>query len=167
MICDSTNVFSIGRSGSEMDVRKNLLKIFERLKKRIIVTCFASNVARMETIFFCAQKTGRQISLVGRSMHRIFKAARQCGYLKNVIEPILVSEIDPGWRFVTNPPAVNCLKSVHWITNSHLATKLSKSPEWAADITRGSVSSRLVYWTVQWEWDPIIQTSCQKKGNVN
>ena len=88
MICDSTNVFSIGRSGSEMDVRKNLLKIFERLKKRIIVTCFASNVARMETIFFCAQKTGRQISLVGRSMHRIFKAARQCGYLKNVIEPI-------------------------------------------------------------------------------
>ena len=88
MICDSTNVFSIGRSGSEMDVRKNLLKIFERLKKRIIVTCFASNVARMETIFFCAQKTGRQISLVGRSMHRIFKAARQCGYLKDVIEPI-------------------------------------------------------------------------------
>ena len=88
MICDSTNVFSIGRSGSEMDVRKNLLKIFERLKKRIIVTCFASNVARMETIFYCAQKTGRQISLVGRSMHRIFKAARQCGYLKDVIEPI-------------------------------------------------------------------------------
>ena len=88
MICDSTNVFSIGRSGSEMDVRKNLLKIFERLKKRIIVTCFASNVARMESIFFCAQKTGRQISLVGRSMHRIFKAARQCGYLKDVIEPI-------------------------------------------------------------------------------
>ena len=88
MICDSTNIFSIGRSGSEMDVRKNLLKIFERLKKKIIVTCFASNVARMETIFFCAQKTGRQISLVGRSMHRIFKAARQCGYLKDVIEPI-------------------------------------------------------------------------------
>ena len=88
MICDSTNVFSIGRSGSEMDVRKNLLKIFERLKKRIIVTCFASNVARMESIFFCAHKTGRQISLVGRSMNRIFKAARQCGYLKDVIEPI-------------------------------------------------------------------------------
>ena len=88
MICDSTNVFSIGRSGSEMDVRKNLLKIFERLKKRIRVSGFASNVARMESIFFCAQKTGRQISLVGRSMHRIFKAARQCGYLKDVIEPI-------------------------------------------------------------------------------
>ena len=88
MICDSTNVFSIGRSGSELDVRKSLYNIMISLKKRIIVTSFASNVARMETIFYCAEKTGRQISLVGRSMHRIYKAARQCGYLQNVIEPI-------------------------------------------------------------------------------
>ena len=88
MICDSTNVFSAGRAGSELDVRKNMLKVTERLKKRIIITSFASNVARMETAFYCAEKTGRQISLVGRSMHRIYKAARQCGYLKNVIEPV-------------------------------------------------------------------------------
>ena len=88
MICDSTNVFSAGRSGSELDVRKNLFNIMDRLKKRIIVTSFASNVARMETVFYCAEKTGRQISLVGRSMHRIYKAARQCGYLKDTIEPI-------------------------------------------------------------------------------
>ena len=88
MICDSTNVFSMGRSGSEMDVRKNMLNIIQKLKKRVIVTSFASNVARMESVFYCAEKTGRQISLVGRSMHRIFKAARECGYLKNVIEPI-------------------------------------------------------------------------------
>ena len=88
MICDSTNVFSAGRAGSELDVRKNLLKVFQRLKKRIIVTSFASNVARMETVFYCAEQSGRLISLVGRSMHRIFKAARQCGYLKNVIDPI-------------------------------------------------------------------------------
>ena len=88
MICDSTNIFSFGRSGSEETVRKSLLKIMGRLKKKIIMTSFASNVARMETIFHCAEKTGRQISLVGRSMHRIFKAARKCGYLKNVVEPI-------------------------------------------------------------------------------
>ena len=88
MICDSTNVFSEGRSGSEQDVRKSLYNIMSRLKKRIVVTSFASNVARMETVFYCAEKTGRQISLVGRSMHRIYKAARQCGYLKNIIEPI-------------------------------------------------------------------------------
>ena len=88
MICDSTNVFSAGRSGSELDVRKSMLNIMSRLKKRIIITSFASNVARMESAFYCAEKTGRQISLVGRSMHRIYKAARQCGYLKNTIDPI-------------------------------------------------------------------------------
>ena len=88
MICDSTNVFSVGRAGSEQDVRKSLLNIMSRLKKRIIVTSFASNVARMESIFYCAEKLGRQISLVGRSMHRIYKAAKQCGYLKDIIEPI-------------------------------------------------------------------------------
>ena len=88
MICDSTNVLNHGRAGSEADVRTNLLKLMSNLKKRIIVTSFASNVARMETIFYCAEKTKRQISLVGRSMHRIYKAAKQCGYLKNVISPI-------------------------------------------------------------------------------
>ena len=59
-----------------------------RLKKKIIVTSFASNVARMESIFYCAEKIGRQISLVGRSMHRIYKAAKKCGYLNDIIEPI-------------------------------------------------------------------------------
>ena len=87
MVCDSTNVFSMGKAGTELDVRKSLLNIMGSLKKRIVMASFASNVARMETAFYCAEKTGRQISLVGRSMHRIFKAARQCGYLKNVIEP--------------------------------------------------------------------------------
>jgi len=88
MICDSTNVFSPGRAGSELDVRKSLLKIMEHQRKRIIVTSFASNVARMESIFYCAEKIGRRISLVGRSMHRIYKAAQQCGYLKDLIEPV-------------------------------------------------------------------------------
>ena len=88
MICDSTNVFSIGRAGSEADVRKSMLKVMSQQKKRILVTSFASNVARMETVFDCAKKIGRNISLVGRSMHRIYKAARQCGYLQDVIEPM-------------------------------------------------------------------------------
>jgi len=88
MICDSTNVFSIGRAGSELDVRKNMFNVMSRQKKKILVTSFASNVARMETVFFCAEKIGRHISLVGRSMQRIYKAARQCGYLQNVIEPL-------------------------------------------------------------------------------
>ncbi len=88
LVCDSTNVFSIGRAGSESDVRKNLIKIMGRLKKRILVTSFASNVARMETVFVAAEKSGRAVSLVGRSMHRIYKAAKNCGYLNKINEPI-------------------------------------------------------------------------------
>ena len=88
MICDSTNIFSPGRAGSELDVRESLLKIMSLKSKRIIVTSFASNVARMETIFYCAEKINRQVCLVGRSMNRIFKAAKQCGYLKNIKNPI-------------------------------------------------------------------------------
>ena len=92
MICDSTNVFTPGRAGSEADVRESLVKIMENKTKRIIVTSFASNVARMETIFYCAKKTGRHICLVGRSMHRIYKAAKQCGYLQNLVEPLDVRD---------------------------------------------------------------------------
>ena len=88
MICDSTNVFNPGRAGSESDVRDSLLKIMSLKSKRIVVTSFASNVARMESVFYCAEKINREISLVGRSMNRIFKAARQCGYLKNIKDPI-------------------------------------------------------------------------------
>jgi len=88
MICDSTNVFSPGRAGSEKDVRESLLKIISNQKKRVLVTSFASNVARMESIFYIAKHTKRNISLVGRSMHRIYKAAKQCGYLKDVVDPV-------------------------------------------------------------------------------
>ena len=88
MICDSTNIFNPGRAGSESDVRDSLLKIMEMKTKRILVTSFASNVARMESVFYCAKKTNRSICLVGRSMHRIYKAAKKCGYLKGLLEPV-------------------------------------------------------------------------------
>ena len=88
MICDSTNIFSPGRAGSESDVRDSLLRIMEIKTNRILVTSFASNVARMESIFYCAKKTGRNICLVGRSMQRIYKAAKKCGYLQGLIDPL-------------------------------------------------------------------------------
>ena len=88
MICDSTNIFTEGRSGSEKDVRDSMLTVFENIKKKIIVTTFASNVARMETVFKCAEKVGRHLSLVGRSMYRIYNTARECGYLQNIKPPL-------------------------------------------------------------------------------
>ena len=88
MICDSTNIFNPGRAGSESDVRDSLLRIMELKTNRLLVTSFASNVARMESIFYCAKKTERNICLVGRSMQRIYKAAKKCGYLKGLINPV-------------------------------------------------------------------------------
>ena len=88
MICDSTNIFTEGRSGSEKDVNESMLRIFEKQKNRIIVTTFASNAARMQTVFQCAEKVGRHVSLVGRSMHRIFNTAKACGYFSNIKPPL-------------------------------------------------------------------------------
>ena len=102
MICDSTNVFSPGRAGSEKDVRESLLKIISSQKKRVLVTSFASNVARMESIFYIAKQTNRNISLIGRSMHRIYKAAKQCGYLKDVVKPVDPRGQNNKFSFILN-----------------------------------------------------------------
>lgn len=93
MICDSTNIFTEGRSGSEKDVNESMLRIFEKQKNRIIVTTFASNAARMQTVFQCAEKVGRHVSLVGRSMHRIFNTAKACGYFSNIKPPLDPREV--------------------------------------------------------------------------
>ena len=55
MICDSTNIFSPGRAGSESDVRDSLLRIME-IKIKEYCNIFASNVARMESILLCKKQ---------------------------------------------------------------------------------------------------------------
>lgn len=84
MVCDSTNIFNLGSSGSESLVRTGLFTVLEKMKNRIVITSFASNVARMETVFKVAEKIGRQVCLVGRSMNRIYQLARQCNYLQDI-----------------------------------------------------------------------------------
>ena len=95
IVCDSTNVLSPGRSGSEADVRKNLTALIGTLKGRVAVTTFASNLARLQTIMEAAAANDRSTVLVGRSMHRATAAARETGYLKNVPTP--VAEEDAGY----------------------------------------------------------------------
>jgi ribonuclease J len=92
MVCDSTNVFSPGTSGSEADVRKELTALIAERTNRVAVTAFASNVARLETVALAAQEAGRSVALIGRSMHRMTGAARACGYLKDT--PNFLSEED-------------------------------------------------------------------------
>jgi ribonuclease J len=81
MIGDSTNALRPGTSGSEADLRRSLTELVGRYDARVAVACFASNVARLETIAHAAAVHGRDVALVGRSLWRIDKAARENGYL--------------------------------------------------------------------------------------
>lgn len=86
MVCDSTNVFVPGESGSEGDVRANLTDIIAAQKERVIVTTFSSNIARLETVIRAAVDAGRSVSLAGKSIWRMVGAAQEAGYLKDVPE---------------------------------------------------------------------------------
>jgi ribonuclease J len=86
LVCDSTNVFLEGHSGSEAEVRESLTHLLGRFPRRIAVTCFATNVARLDSIAHAARANGRHVALAGRSLWRIEKAARNNGYLKGVPE---------------------------------------------------------------------------------
>lgn len=88
MIGDSTNVFNDTYSGSEGDLRKSIIELVQGCKKMVVVTTFASNVARMETILKAAEAAGRRVVMAGRSLWRILEAAQNSGYLLD-IPPVL------------------------------------------------------------------------------
>jgi len=95
MVCDSTNALVEGHSGSEAEVRRNLSAIIRGLKGRVAVTCFATNIARVESIARAAASAGRQVALFGRSLRNAEAAARECGYLRDV--PPFVPEEEAGY----------------------------------------------------------------------
>ncbi len=95
LVADSTNVFTPGESGSEATVRANLIELIGRFSGKVAVACFATNVARLESIALAAQAHGREVALVGRSLWRIDKAERELGYLAD-IPPFLVDH-DAGY----------------------------------------------------------------------
>jgi ribonuclease J len=84
MICDSTNVFVDGESGSETGVREALTPLIKSLKGKVAVACFASNVARMDSVIRAGQAAGRAVVLVGRSMHRMAAAAKSVGLFQGL-----------------------------------------------------------------------------------
>ncbi|MFA7262746.1 MAG: ribonuclease J [Caulobacter sp.] len=84
MVCDSTNVFVDGHAGSEADVRKALVSLIKPLRGKVAVACFASNVARMDSVIRAAEAADRRVCLVGRSMHRMSAAARSVGLMKGL-----------------------------------------------------------------------------------
>jgi ribonuclease J len=94
MVCDSTNVFVDGTAGSEAEVREVMNRLIGSLSGKIACACFASNVARMDTIIRAGQANGRKVCLVGRSMFRMAAAASSVGFLKG-LEPF-VNDAEAG-----------------------------------------------------------------------
>ncbi|MCH8323086.1 MAG: ribonuclease J [Proteobacteria bacterium] len=95
MIGDSTNVFNKEASPPEQSIKPNLQKLVAEQKGRVVITTFASNVERVETVGEIAEATGRHLVTIGRSMKRIIGAAKKCGYLKNF--PPILKEEDGGY----------------------------------------------------------------------
>ena len=95
LIGDSTNALRPGVSGSEADLRRSLTELIGRYDARVAVACFASNVARLETIARAAAGHGREVALVGRSLWRIDKAARENGYFADL--PRFLTEDEAGY----------------------------------------------------------------------
>ena len=95
MVCDSTNVFVEGEAGSESKVRKNLEALVRGRAGRVAVSCFASNLARVESIALAAVAAGRHPVLSGRALTRMLESAQECGYLLDF--PECVPEKQAGY----------------------------------------------------------------------
>jgi ribonuclease J len=88
LVCDSTNIFSRDASGSEATVRTGLDEVVAAATGRVMVTTFASNGARLQTLGQVAADTGRTLCVAGRSLNRILKVAQATGYLENFPETV-------------------------------------------------------------------------------
>jgi ribonuclease J len=89
LVCDSTNVFNPEASGSEGEVYRGLLEeVAKHRGRRILVTTFASNVARLQTLGEVARAAGRKLCVAGRSLDRMIAASRASGYLEHLPEPV-------------------------------------------------------------------------------
>ncbi|MCY4430539.1 MAG: ribonuclease J [Rhodospirillales bacterium] len=87
---DSTNALVAGESGSEGDIADELVPLVDGQEGLVAVATFASNVARLRTVAEVAQRCGRRMALVGRSLWRLTDAARTAGYLDGI--PAFVKE---------------------------------------------------------------------------
>ena len=93
VVCDSTNAISPGTSISEGDVRGGLQQVVQQAAGRVVVSCFASNVARLQTLGSIAARCGRYIGVMGRSLNTMAQAGRACRYLDDDFRPISVNDL--------------------------------------------------------------------------
>ncbi|MDG1951491.1 MAG: ribonuclease J [Gammaproteobacteria bacterium] len=99
IICDSTNALQSGSSESEATLFNGLLSVIEDAPGRVVVACFSSNVARLQTIGNVAHVTGRFLGLLGRSLQNMHLCAKKAGYLNenfNCIESAHLGYLPPN-----------------------------------------------------------------------
>lgn len=93
-IGDSTNSGVDGRAGSEQEAERGLEEVFRNCRGRIAVTTFSSNIGRIQSVCRAAEACGRSVTVIGRSMHSMIAAARECGYLEDLQPFLSEGEID-------------------------------------------------------------------------
>jgi ribonuclease J len=129
MVCDSTNALVEGHSGSEAEVRRNLAAIIKTLKGRVAVTCFSTNLARIESVALAARAAGRETALFGRSLRNAEAAARECGYLRD-LPPFLTrsrratSRTTGSW---SSAPAARASHAAPWPRSPATPTRTYRS----------------------------------------
>jgi ribonuclease J len=84
MVCDSTNADIPGWSASEASLHRGLEHHVAQATGRVVITCFGSNIARLQTIADIAQQTGRHLGLLGRSLINTYTAAKRTGFWRGV-----------------------------------------------------------------------------------
>ncbi|MBO6290247.1 MAG: ribonuclease J [Alphaproteobacteria bacterium] len=92
LVCDSTNVLVDKKSPSESDVRENLIRLIPQLEGGVIVTCFASNLMRLESLLLAAKAANRTPVIVGRTLVTNMKIATECGYLADAPKAFTIEQ---------------------------------------------------------------------------
>lgn len=129
LVCDSTNIFTKNKSGSEGDLEESLFNIIKDCKQKVAVSLFASNIARIHTIACIAEKLGRKVAILGKSLVRIIQAAQDSGYLQDIPQFIDITQIN---KLPSNQVLLLCTgcqgevlaATAKLANNSHALTKL-------------------------------------------
>jgi ribonuclease J len=88
IVCDSTNATQPGHSVSEGELFEGLLAAVRSSEGRVVVSCFASNIARLQTLGHVARLSGRYLGLLGRALETLVSCARGAGYLQDDFAPV-------------------------------------------------------------------------------
>ena len=95
LVCESTNIEQAGSSPSERSLASSFETIFNDNDGRIFVASFSSNIYRLQQVVSAAERAGRKVALVGRSMLNVFDAARSLGYMQMKQDTLIdISQID-------------------------------------------------------------------------